>query len=64
VKPEWENYADGVERISVEGGWLYRTCSWVELPSLPSEPNKGYVHWSDPVFVPAAAEYARSKVGG
>lgn len=51
--PAWEPYADGVERIPVEGGWLYRTSSWVELPSGPDEPNQGYMHWSDPVFVPS-----------
>lgn len=54
MKPEWEQFADDVQRIAVPGGHLYRTCSWVELSSGPGEPNRGYYHWSDPVFVPEA----------
>lgn len=50
-RPEWESYADGVERIAVPGGWLFRTCSWVELATGPNEERDGYHHWSDPVFV-------------
>lgn len=51
--PEWEAFAEHVERIAVPGGHLYRTCSWIELPSGSDEPNRGYWHWSDPEFVPA-----------
>lgn len=51
--PAWEPYADEAERLPVEGGWLYRTSSWVELPSGSDEPNRGYWHKSDPVFVPS-----------
>lgn len=51
--PKWEEYAHNTERLPVEGGWLYRTCAWVELPSRPDEQNQGYMHWSDPVFVPS-----------
>lgn len=52
MKPEWEDYAEDVQRIGVEGGWLYRTSTWVEHASAPSEPNRGYSRWSSPVFVP------------
>jgi hypothetical protein len=48
----WEAYSDDVQRIHVNGGWLYRTGSYVELPSGNGEPNRGYYHWSSPVFVP------------
>lgn len=51
MTPKWEPYADDVQRIAVDGGWLYRTGSWVELPSDAGEPNRGYYHWSAPVFV-------------
>lgn len=51
-EPMWERYADAVERIAVPGGWLFRTCSWVELPVGPNEERDGYHHWSNPVFVP------------
>lgn len=54
MKPEWEAYAENVERVAVDGGWLYRTCSWVELPTAPEDPRDGYWHWSNPVFVPQA----------
>jgi hypothetical protein len=53
--PKWEGYAGDVQRIAVDGGWLYRTCSYVELPSGSAEPNRGYWHWSHPVFVPTPA---------
>lgn len=52
MTPQWEEFAPCVDRIAIPGGWLYRTSSWVELPSSPGEPNRGYNHWSDPVFVP------------
>lgn len=54
MKPEWEELADEVQRIAIPGGWLYRTRSWVELPSGSDEPNRGYWHTSGPVFVPDA----------
>lgn len=52
AKPTWERIADDVERFAVSGGWLYRTCSWVELPHAAGEPRDGYYLWSDPVFAP------------
>lgn len=56
MTPEWEDYADNVRRIAVPGGWLFRTCAWVELPTGPDEPNNGFWNWSDPVFVPIASD--------
>jgi len=58
TKLVWEPYADGVECIKVPGGWLFRTSSWVELPTLDGCPRDGYWHWSDPVFVPCHDLYA------
>lgn len=54
MEPRWEQFADDVHRIAVSGGHLYRTGAWVELPSGSAEPNRGYYHWSDPVFVSSA----------
>lgn len=55
-KQEWEPVGINVERFAVPGGWLYRTCSWVEHWSGPGEPRDGYWHWSGPVFVAAPVE--------
>lgn len=52
MEPKWENFADEVQRIAIPGGHLYRTASWVEMPTDPETARDGYWHWSGPVFVP------------
>lgn len=46
-RPMWEDYADGVQRIAIPEGWLYRTLLTVtDLAGYERQ------NWSGPVFVP------------